>query len=123
MGPDPIRERIAHARQCVQSVLQNWNGADLAQGDLCRARLEDAVTDVRAIEGHLQARIAGVPDDRRSSLLDLKQEIAQIVRVVDAGLAFYRGVALRMGDSSPSYGPGGSLAEEASSTPLRGMQV
>jgi hypothetical protein len=85
--------------------------------------LEDAVTDVWAIEGHLQARIAGVPDDLRSSLLDLKQEIAQIVRIVDAGLAFYRGVALRMGDSSPSYSPGGSLAEEASSTALRGMQV
>jgi hypothetical protein len=55
--------------------------------------------------------------------MDLKHEIAQIVRLVDAGLAFYSGVALRMGCSTPSYSPGGRFADEATTFGQRGMQA
>jgi hypothetical protein len=122
MGPDFTAERIAHARRSARAALENWNAGDLAQGALCRALLEESVMDLQAIEGRLRSGRAAAPGELRSALLDMKQEIAQVVRVVDAGLAFYRGVDLRMGCSAPSYRPDGRIAEEATTNGLGGMQ-
>jgi hypothetical protein len=122
MRSDFTADSIAHARRSVRAVLESSNGAELAQGASCRALLEESVMDLQAIEGHLRSGSPAAPDELRSALLGLKQDIAQIVRVVDAGLAFYRGVALRMGYSSPSYSPDGRIAEEATAIGLRGMQ-
>jgi hypothetical protein len=122
MRPDFVAERIAHARRCTGTVLTGWNAAELSQCDLWRALLEEAVMDLRAIESYLRPGRVVVPDGLSSALLNLKREIAQIVQIVDAGLAFHRGVALRMGCSAPSYSPRGQIAEDDTTIGLRGMQ-
>jgi hypothetical protein len=122
IGTDFTAERIVHARQCLRTVLDNWDAADLAQGERCRELVQESIMDLQAVESHLLSGSVAVPGLLSSSIRDLKHEIAQIVRLVDAGLAFYRGLALRMGCCAPPYGPGGQVAEDFTAMGLHGMQ-
>lgn len=119
---DFTAERMAQARRCTRAALDNWDAGDLARVEFCQGLLEESVMDLRAIEDRLRSERAAAPGGLSSGLLGLKQEITQMARVVDAGLAFHRGVALRMGCSAPAYGPQGQFAEDLTHPGRRGMQ-
>jgi DNA-binding GntR family transcriptional regulator len=100
-------ERLHHAQACVRQALEQWNPADFARLDECRELLEQAVAGMRDFEGALRGRTVSAASETRSMLLALRQDIRQATRVVDAGAAFHRGLATRLGNASPGYDAGG----------------
>jgi len=114
---------LDHARACVRAALDGWDATDLTQVDSCRVLLEQSVSDLQELEANLQTYPAGMPQDSIADIDALKQDIAMMVRLVDAGSAFYRGVALRLGDAGPAYDQSGMAPAEAAAPALRGMQI
>jgi hypothetical protein len=72
-----------------------------------------AVGDLLKFES--AARGGGVPatDELLRTLVAVKSEIVQATRLVDACVAFHRGLAMRMGDAAPGYDAAGHMAGEA----------
>ena len=100
-------ERFHHARACVRQALEQWDPVDLDRLDVCRELLEQAVAGMRAFEDALRGGSVSITSETRSMLLALRQDIRQATRVVDAGAAFHRGMAVRLGNAGPGYDAGG----------------
>jgi len=113
---------LERARSSIRHVLNDWDAASLARMEECRALLEVAVGELRAFEAS-PARDASAANGLDSTARQLKRDIVTLMRVVDAGSAFYRGLALRLGSSAPSYTASGHSPEEVSSPARVAIQV
>lgn len=104
--------RARHARTCLRLALERWNPADLAQVAMSRELLEQSVTDMQEVENSIRNGTAE-PTEELSSLLQASRlEVNRLTRLVDAGAAFYRGVALRLGQVETGYTPSGQISAE-----------
>jgi hypothetical protein len=106
-------EQLDQARILVQQAIKQWNPADLDRLDACRVLLEQAVASISDFETGIRQGIVTPSPDTRPTLLILKRDICRVARMVDAGAAFYRGLAARLGNATPGYDAGGRLFSEA----------
>jgi hypothetical protein len=113
MAPDKAIAHLERARSGIRQALAQWDAANLQQVEDSRALLAAAAGDLRVFEA--AARAGDVPPTAElcSTILAVKQEVVQAVRVVDACVAFHRGLAARTGGAPPVYNAAGNIAEES----------
>ena len=112
MDATTAAQRLHRGRAGIRQAMAQWNAADLEAVEESRRLLAAAVEDMRAFES--AARNGGVTptDGLRTTLLAAQREIVQATRVVDACVAFHRGLAARMGAATPGYDAAGHAACE-----------
>jgi hypothetical protein len=105
--------RLERARAGIRQALAQWDAADLAKLESSRKLLADAVGDLRFFENAV--RTGGVPHtpELHSTIMAVKREVVQATKVVDAGVAFFRGLQARTGGAPPVYDSAGHIADES----------
>jgi hypothetical protein len=93
--------------------LAQWDAADLERVESSRGLLAAASRDLRVFESAVRAGDVPPTAELRSTILAVKQEVVQATRVVDACVAFYRGLAARIGGAPPVYNAEGHIADES----------
>ena len=114
MPPETASGHLQRARTGIRQALEHWNAADLEKVDASRELLAAAVVDLRFFESAVRAGDVVPSGELRATLLQVKQEVVQATRVVDACVAFHRGMAARMGGATPGYNAEGRMTDEAS---------
>ena len=113
MDPDLAAGRLQRARSGIRQALAQVDAADLQRVENSRELLVAAVTDMRHFESAVRAGEISPTADLYATLLAVKQEITQATRVVDACVAFHRGLAARTGGAPPIYDAEGHIAGES----------
>jgi hypothetical protein len=67
---------------------------------------------MRAFDGAVRDSTVPVTAELCSTLAEVKREIVRATRVVDACVAFHRGLAARVGDAPPGYDAAGHVTAE-----------
>ena len=104
---------LERARAGIRQALSEWNAADLARVEHCCRLLSAAAGDLRIFESAVRAGEVPVTAELRSALLAVKRQVVRATRVVDACVAFHRGLAARTGGAPPVYNAEGCIAEES----------
>jgi hypothetical protein len=104
--------RLEQARAAIRQALAEWNTTDLERVDHSRELLLAAVVEMRAFESAVRAGEIPPSAELYSTILAVKSEVVQATRVVDACVAFHRGLAALSGGAPPVYNAGGQIAEE-----------
>jgi hypothetical protein len=106
MNPAPVLlshiERVEHH---VRNARQSWSAASGPHCAECLQHLEEAIAGMHQAQ---TAAAGGNASGAKARLRRLQQDISLLSRLVDASIAFYRGLALHSG------------MEEAISSPARG---
>jgi hypothetical protein len=113
MGRDTAIELLQRARLGIRQALAQWDPADLLRVESSRVMLVAAVSDMRHFEGAVRTGDVPPNAELRSLILAVKQEITRATRVVDACVAFHRGLAARTGGAPPVYDAAGNIAGES----------
>lgn len=109
----PATAHLERARQGILQALADWNAADLPQvGKSCQL-LTAAAADLRLFENSVCAGEVAATPELCSAILAVKQDVVRATRVVDACVAFHRGLAARTGGAPPVYNSEGCIAEES----------
>jgi hypothetical protein len=112
MAPDTAIAHLERARSGIRQALAQWDAADLRQVENSRELLASAVRGLRVFESAVRSGDVAPTPELCSTILAVKQEVVQATRVVDACVAFHRGLAARIGGAPPVYNAEGSIAEE-----------
>lgn len=107
-------ERVRAAQAEVGHALELCKGSSLS--DLARACefLHKAAGELHSIQSDFGSTgIADRDGQFREQLTSLKRDMAAAGRVVDAGSAWHRGLALRISGTATAYTPTGSRQAEA----------
>lgn len=112
MDPLTAAEHLQRARSAIQQATAEWNPADLDRVDSSKELLVAAVGDMRIFESAILAGDVAPTAELYSTILATKQEIMHVTRLVDACVAFHRGLAARTGDAPPVYDAEGQIARE-----------
>jgi hypothetical protein len=110
---DAAIARLERARSGIRQALSQWDAADLDQVENSRALLVAALADLRFFETAVRAGEVPVTEELCTTILTVKQEVAQTTRVVDACVAFYRGLEARTGGAPPVYDAEGRITGES----------
>lgn len=113
MTQAPANAFLDNARSGIKEALTTWDAADLARVEKCCLLLSTAIGDLRVFESAVRSGEVPASDELCATLLAVKQEVVQATRVVDACVAFHRGLAARTGGSPPVYNAEGCIAEES----------
>jgi len=119
-GGDPS-ELILHARLCVREAINQWNGADLAQINRSRRLLEDSVRDLKMAMDLLRNSASNIQHDFQPMVKFLRSDISSMIRLVDACVAFHRGLRLSRGGPAPAYDAAGNTVAEPETQRLSGL--
>jgi hypothetical protein len=113
MTPAPATAHLDRARKGIREALAQWDAANLPKVEQSCQLLAAAANELRVFESAV--RSGGVPatPELCATILAVKQEVMQATRVVDACVAFHRGMAARTGDAPPVYNAEGCIAEES----------
>jgi hypothetical protein len=107
MNPAPVLlshiERVEHH---FWNARQSWSAASGPHCAECLQHLQEAIAAMH--QAQTAAAIGGNACEAKARLRRLQQDINLLSRLVDASIAFYRGLALHSG------------MEEAASSPVRG---
>jgi hypothetical protein len=103
-------EALQQARSGVRRAIDEWDASDLSRVETNIRFLEESVDRLRSAEQELRHCRPEVREELVAAVIGLKQDIARISRVVDAGASFYRGLALRLMGSASTYTPSGRMA-------------
>lgn len=114
MPPKTAAGRLDSARAEIRQALSQWNAVDLERMDRSRELLSAAVADLLSFESAVRAGEIPPSEDLRARLVSIKTEVNQATRVVDACVAFHRGLLARSGNASPVYNAAGRIAGESS---------
>jgi len=109
MKPAIAIEHLERARSGIRQVLAQWTPADLDAVDDSREQLAAAVADLRIFENAVRSGDVSPTAELQDAILAMKQEVVQVTRVVDACVAFHRGLAARIGDAPPGYDAAGHI--------------
>jgi hypothetical protein len=107
--PEHAGERVDNALALVQRALRQWDAADFVKVEACRELLEMSVVEMREFESELRAGSITDIKDLPSNLALFRNTVAQATRLVDAGAAFYRGLAVRLGRQTQVYNAAGGI--------------
>jgi len=113
MTPSAATSHLERARSGIRQALAQWNAVDLDGVENSRELLVAALGDLRIFESAVRAGVVPPTDDLHSSIRAVKQEVAQATRVVDACVAFHRGLSARTGGAPPVYNAEGQIADES----------
>jgi len=113
MDPQTAMAHLRHARSGIGQALSEWDATDLARLEDSRDLLMAAVRDMRLFESAVRAGDLPPTAELRATILAVKREIVQATRVVDACVAFHRGLVARTGDAPPVYDAAGHIAGES----------
>jgi len=112
MAPREANAHLERARSGIRKALAGWNAADLERVEHSRELLTAAVGDMRVFENAVRSGDVPPTAELYSTLLAVKGEVVQATRVVDACVAFHRGLAALTGGAPPVYNADGSIAGE-----------
>jgi hypothetical protein len=112
MTPPPAARYLESARSGIRRALAGWDAADLRRVEESCRLLTGAAADLRAFESAVRAGQILATPELCVTLLAAKDEVVRATRVVDACVAFHRGLAARTGAGSPIYNAEGCVAEE-----------
>jgi hypothetical protein len=104
---------LERARSGIRQALSGWDAADLPQVQSSCQLLTAAASDLRLFESAVRAGEVPATAELCSSILAVKKEVIEATRVVDACVAFHRGLAARTGGAPPVYNAEGCIAEES----------
>ena len=107
-------EYLERARSSIRQALAEWNAADLERVDHSRELLVAAVGHMRVFENAVRSGEVSPTAELYSTILAVKGEVAQATRVVDACVAFHRGLMALTGGASQVYNADGQIADEFS---------
>jgi len=96
------------ARASIQQALEQWDAADLSQIYRCNVLVEGAVAALQEFRSSLERGEHSLGRDPQSILAEIQRETVRMNRLVDACLAFQRGLLLRLGNATPAYGASGT---------------
>lgn len=113
MSPETAASHLERARSGIRQAMAQWNAADLARVENSRDLLVAAAGDLRIFEGAVLAGDVPPTAELCTTILAVKQEVVQATRVVDACVAFHRGLATVTGDAPPVYNAEGCIADES----------
>jgi hypothetical protein len=113
MTPDIAAAHLDRARSGIRQALAQWNPADLPAVESSRELLAAAVGDVRVFESAVRAGDVPHTAQLRDTIVAVKKEVMQATRVVDACVAFHRGLLARTGGAPPTYDADGCIAGES----------
>jgi hypothetical protein len=112
MQPTAANTHLDRARSGIRRALAGWDAADLPRVQSSCQLLTAAAADLRQFESAVRAGEVPVTAELCSTILAVKKEIVDATRVVDACVAFHRGLAARTGGAPPVYNAEGCIAEE-----------
>jgi len=112
MTTAPATAHLEQARKGIREALAQWDGADLSKVEESCRLLATAADDLRVFESAVRSGDIPSTPELYATILAVKQEVVQATRVVDACVAFHRGLAARIGDAPPVYNAEGCIAEE-----------
>jgi hypothetical protein len=112
MAAKSANAHLERARSGIRKALAEWNAADLERVEHSRQLLVKALDDMRVFENAVRSGEIPPTADLYSTLLAVKGEVAQATRVVDACVAFHRGL-MALSGAPPVYNAEGKIAEEA----------
>jgi hypothetical protein len=107
-----VNAHLERARAGIRRALAEWNAADLARVEQSRELLTAAVGEMRIFEHAVQSGDVPPTAELYSTILAAKAEVVQATRVVDACVAFHRGLTALSGGAPPVYNAGGQIAGE-----------
>jgi hypothetical protein len=105
-------EHLQRARATIRRAMAEWDATNLARVEDSREMLVTAATDMRVFEAAVRSGAVLPTEELRSSLMAACRDIAQTTRVVDACVAFHRGLAASSGASPLGYNAEGQVAGE-----------
>jgi|SRR5271157_929173 len=94
----------------------------VARIELAVDLLRGAAAEVRCAEQAVRAGATRGAGELRGEVVLLKRDIAALGRVIDAGGALHRGLALRLGCATPGYAPHGRTAPQTAPAPAYEVQ-
>jgi hypothetical protein len=112
MPPEPTA-RLERARAGIRQALAQWDASDLERLEGSRTLLAEAVGDLRFFENAVRTGSVAHTAELQSTILAVKHEVVQATKVVDAGVAFFRGLQARTGGAPPVYDAAGRIADES----------
>ncbi len=112
MTPASSNAHLERARDGIREALAQWDAADLPKVQKSCQLLAAAASDLRIFESVVRSGDIPHTPELCTTLLAVKQEVMQATRVVDACVAFHRGLAARTGDAPPVYNAEGCITEE-----------
>jgi hypothetical protein len=104
---------LERARSRIRQALSGWDAADLPRVQSSCQLLTAAAGDLRLFESAVRAGEVAASAELCSTILAVKKEVVEATRVVDACVAFHRGLAARTGGAPPVYNAEGCIAEES----------
>jgi hypothetical protein len=113
MTPALANDSLDRARKAIREAMAQWDAADLEKVEKYCQLLRAASNDLRIFESAVRSGDVPATPELCSEILQVKQEVVQATRVVDACVAFHRGLLARTGDAPPVYNAEGCLAEES----------
>lgn len=113
MTPHPAIARLQRARAGIRQALAQWDAADLQRLEGSRKLLAEAVGDLRFFENAVRTGAVPPTAELRATIPAVKREVVQATKVVDAGVAFFRGLQARTGGVPPVYDAAGHISDES----------
>lgn len=113
MTPALANDSLDRARKAIREAMAQWDAADLAKVEKYCQLLQAASHDLRDFENAVRSGDVPTTPELGAAILQVKAEVVQATRVVDACVAFHRGLQARTGDAPPVYNAEGCLAEES----------
>ena len=113
MTPALANDSLDRARKAIREAMAQWDAADLEKVEEYCQLLRAASNDLRTFESAVRSGDVQATPELASEILQVKQEVVQATRVVDACVAFHRGLLARTGDAPPVYNSEGCIAEES----------
>jgi hypothetical protein len=112
MQADEAILHLQSARSGIRRAQEQWDPADLSCVENSRQLLVGAVHELRLFESAVRTGDVPPTAELGATVLAVKGEVMQATRVVDACLAFHRGLAARTGGAPPVYDAEGHIACE-----------
>ena len=113
MAPDTVIAHLDRARSGIRQALAQWNPADLQVVESSRESLAAAAGDLRVFERAVRAGDVPPTAELRATIVAVKKEVMQAARVVDACVAFHRGLLASTGGAPPTYNAEGRISGES----------
>lgn len=111
--------RLARAQATLRQASALWDGADLSSVEISNALLEELVIHLREFRDAIELGTLAPTDQMRRAVMDLRDQIRRLTRVVDASSAFVQGLAVYAGIRSSTYNASGQI-EDANLLPMQG---
>ena len=101
MADSVAMEQLDRAQKAIRQALAQWDPTSLDRVEDSRELLELAVADMRAFEIAVRSGMVNITEELVARILTVKQEIVHAARIVDVCVAFHRGLATQLGQTTP----------------------